>query len=245
MKKCALYLFVTICFLRAAHLPEEKQHPHLVTEAPISSVISRLNDPAIDAATLRRFWSMSDLTPCLRAPVGEAVRRKIAEPNVDPAILQLARDMGKFYADYPGLREEVATILRSRLKEPHINLAILQVALSTQGFDPELYNQAANIVRRNITGPNTHLGILKLALDISTFDPVLRKDVVAIIGSKLAEANTDPDALELAWYSRDSKLCEKVETIVRSLFMGGKQATDPVILHLGRQMGIQMGILKS
>jgi hypothetical protein len=35
MKKYALYLFMTLCFLRAADLPEEKQRPRSITDAAL------------------------------------------------------------------------------------------------------------------------------------------------------------------------------------------------------------------
>lgn len=239
MKKCALYLCVTVCFLKAADLPKEEQRLHSVTEAHIGSIISRLNDPAIDATTLRKFWSMSDLTPSLRTPVGDAVRRKIAEPNADPAILQLARDIGKFYEDYPGLREEVATIIRSRLRAPQINLAILQVALSTAAFDPELYKQAATIVKNNIKGFDTQLGVLQLALDISIFDPELRQHIMIIIDGKIAGTTTDPFVLVLAWDTRNHALRQKVVPIVSNILSKNTLDIHPAILQLAWCMRLE------
>lgn len=242
MKKYALHLFLATCFLRAAEPEEqstEEHHPHP------TPLISQLNNPNIDATTLKILWGMGDRNPSLRDPVVTIIKRRIVEPNADPAILQLARDIGKYYGDYPGLREQVAAIVRNRLAEPRINLAILQVALSTVGFDPELYVQAVNIIKYNITGPSTHLGVLKLALDISLFDPALRKDVVTIIDDKIAEAGADPCVLELAWYSRHPKLVEQTKSIVmRKLAESGVDANGspthhPIILHLAHIMGIR------
>lgn len=247
MKKYVLHLFVGMCFLKAAMPPEGEAHTHSVADTNSRMDISQLNDPAIDAATLRKFWCMSDHDPSLRVLVGNAVRRKITEPNAAPAILQLARDMGKFYEEYPGLREQVAAILRSRLMEPCIDLVILQVALSTGGFDPELYKQAASIIRRNIRRSDTPLSILKLAFATRTYneqgseDEVsikIHEEILAIIDSKITGATTNPCVLELAWYTRDRALREKIETIVHSLFAGGAPVTDTVILHLARQMNI-------
>jgi hypothetical protein len=184
-----------------------------------------------------------------RTPFENALRRKIAEPNTDPKILQFARDIGKYYGDYPGLREQVAAILRSKLREPGISLDFFQVALSTREFDPALYFEAANFIRSNMRGFDTSLDILQLALEVITYDTQvhengvvtskedeitirLRAEIITIIDSKFTGATTSPRVLALAWDTRNRKLREKVETIVSSLFAGNAQVTDPMLLRL-------------
>ena len=265
MKKYVMYLFITTCFLRAAQSEELLTEPH---PTPLARAISQLNDPNIDPITLRELWSMCDFYLSLRAPVATVVERRISEPNADPTILQLAKDIGEYYVKYPGLRE-----IERRIVEPNVNPAILQSARDIGKYYanyPGLREQVATIVRRKLTEPRIDPAILQLGLSMAEIypdlgqqtkdiilgqfvgentppailqlllqiSPELREQVMTIIDGKITGTDTDPFMLTLALDTRNRGLCEKVATIVRDIFAENKPVIHPIILWLGWHMRI-------